>query len=274
MIQRLPTNDNLRPHSKDILAHMFKLLELENEENVLVCLRIIIELHKQFRPPHSPEIGHFLQFVKSIYRELPNRLGKIFQPRPSGPAVRVKDLSEVNLEALLSETFTTIAISVTPDKKTTAVAAGATPGSGVAADLSGGDQQQPHVIGGTAAAVAGQQQPSTYNLIPRATLSLKVLQELPIIVVLMYQLYKQYVHNEVAEFIPLIMSTITLQPSPEQRAHKDFNREIFVDFMGAQIKTLSFLAYIIRIYQEVSSLNFVLFNQNKSRLCTLCGISY
>ena len=29
--------------------------EYENEENVLVCLRIIIELHKQFRPAHSQE---------------------------------------------------------------------------------------------------------------------------------------------------------------------------------------------------------------------------
>ena len=73
----------------------------------------------------------------------------------------------------------------------------------------------------------------------------------------MYQLYKQYVHQEVAEFIPLIMNTITLQPTPQQRQHKDFNKEVFVDFMGAQIKTLSFLAYIIRIYQEVKALEIV-----------------
>ena len=46
---------------------------------------------------------------------------------------------------------------------------------------------------------------------------LQVLAELPIIVVLMYQLYKQSVHNEVSEFIPLIMSTIALQPSHQQR---------------------------------------------------------
>ena len=52
-----------------------------------------------------------------------------------------------------------------------------------------------------------------YNIIPRGILSLKVLAELPIIVVLMYQLYKPNVHQEVAEFIPLIMNTITLQPS-------------------------------------------------------------
>jgi len=57
-----------------------------------------------------------------------------------------------------------------------------------------------------------------YNLIPKAEMSLKVLAELPIIVVLMYQLYKQNVHNDVAEFIPLIMNTIVLQPTPQQRS--------------------------------------------------------
>ena len=35
---------------------MFFLLEVENEENVLVCLRIIIDLHKQFRPSFSTEV--------------------------------------------------------------------------------------------------------------------------------------------------------------------------------------------------------------------------
>ena len=63
----------------------------------------------------------------------------------------------------------------------------------------------------------------------------------------------QQVHTDVEEFIPLIMTTITLQPTPSQKAHNDFNKEVFVDFMWAQIKTLSFLAYIIKLYQEVSS---------------------
>ena len=241
MIQRLPANDSLKPHARDILVLMFKLLEYENEENVLVCLRIIIELHKQFRPQHSLEITHFLQFVKSIYKELPNHLSKIFEPRQP---IKVKDLNDLNVEALLGETFTTTTITI--DKK-----GGAT--------------------GGTTTNTAGDSTAhQTYNLIPKAVLSLKVLQELPIIVVLMYQLYKQFVHSEVAEFIPLIMNTITLQPTPQQRAHKDFNKEVFVDFMGAQIKTLSFLAYIIRIYQEVVSQHSGLMVKGMLSLLTVC----
>ena len=57
----------------------------------------------------------------------------------------------------------------------------------------------------------------SFNIIPKAILSLKVLAELPIIVVLMYQLYKNNVHQDVSEFIPLIMVTITLQPSAQHR---------------------------------------------------------
>ena len=39
-----------------ILFNSFSLHQIENEENVLVCLRIIIELHKQFRPPLQSEV--------------------------------------------------------------------------------------------------------------------------------------------------------------------------------------------------------------------------
>jgi hypothetical protein len=66
----------------------------------------------------------------------------------------------------------------------------------------------------------------------------------------------------VAEFIPLIMNTISLQPPQHLRQSPAFNKEVFVDFMGAQIKTLSFLAYIIRyevLYQSVLSIRNYLF---------------
>lgn len=46
------------------------------------------------------------------------------------------------------------------------------------------------------------------------------------------------------------MKTIVLQPSAKARQAPDFNREAYVDFVAVQIKFLSFLAYIIRIYQD------------------------
>ncbi|RWS15188.1 transformation/transcription domain-associated protein-like protein [Dinothrombium tinctorium] len=223
IIHRLPVNDHLRPHVKLILSLMFQLLEVDNEENVLVCLRIIIELHKQYRPPFTPES------VKQIYKELPTNLNKIFEPRMP---YKIKDLSEVNINLLLSEIFTQTSIQL--EKKN--------------ADGS--------VI--------------TYNVIPRATVSLKVLAELPIIVVLMYQLYKVNVHQEVEGFIPLIMITITLQPSQQHRMSPAFNKEVFVDFMAAQIKTLSFLAYIVKLYQEAVNAQSAKLTQGMLGLLMYC----
>lgn len=49
----------------------------------------------------------FLQFVKVIYKDLPNHLHKIFEPRAQ---LKVKDISEINVEALLAETYTTTTI--------------------------------------------------------------------------------------------------------------------------------------------------------------------
>lgn len=39
-------------------------------------------------------------------------------------------------------------------------------------------------------------------------------------------------------------------PSTFSRASPGFNKEIYVDFMGAQIKTLTFSAYIMRLFPE------------------------
>uniref|UniRef100_A0A8C3CPS3 Transformation/transcription domain associated protein n=1 Tax=Cairina moschata TaxID=8855 RepID=A0A8C3CPS3_CAIMO len=206
IIHRIPTNEHLRLHTKNILSVMFRFLETENEENVLICLRIIIELHKQFRPAITQEIHHFLDFVKQIYKELPKVVNRYFENPQVIPENTVPPPEMVGM-------ITTIVVKVNPERE--------------------------------------DSETRTHSIIPRGSLSLKVLAELPIIVVLMYQLYKLNIHNVVAEFVPLIMNTIIIQVSVQARQHKLYNKELYADFIAAQIKTLSFLAYIIRIYQEL-----------------------
>uniref|UniRef100_A0AAR5Q8F1 FAT domain-containing protein n=1 Tax=Dendroctonus ponderosae TaxID=77166 RepID=A0AAR5Q8F1_DENPD len=230
ILYRLPTNEHLKKYERPILNLMLRLLETDNESNVLVCLKIIIELHKIYKPAMNSGIHQFLKFVKSVYTNLPNHMPKIFEPKTP---IKVKDLTDLNLDELLQETFTIRSI-----------------------------QTENRSEDGTLIA--------EYFLIPKAVLSLKVLQELPIIVVLMYQLYKQDVHQGVSDFIPLIMKTITLQPSLELRQMDNFNKETFVDFMGAQIKTLSFMAYIIKSYIEVVKNHADSLVQGMLELLSLC----
>uniref|UniRef100_A0AAY5EIW4 Transformation/transcription domain-associated protein n=1 Tax=Electrophorus electricus TaxID=8005 RepID=A0AAY5EIW4_ELEEL len=206
IIHRIPTNEHLRPHVKNILSVMFRFLEIESEENVLICLRIIIELHKQFRPPISQEIHHFLDFVKQIYKDLPKVLTRYFE---NPQVIAENTVPSPEMVGMI----TSVLVKTAPERE--------------------------------------DSETRTHTIIPRGSLSLKVLAELPIIVVLMYQLYKLNIHNVVSEFVPLIMNTIMLQVSPQARSHKLYNKELYADFIAAQIKTLSFLAYIIRIYQDL-----------------------
>lgn len=206
IIHRIPTNEHLRPHTKNILSLMFRFLEVESEENVLICLRIIIELHKQFRPPISQEIHHFLDFVKQIYKDLPKVVARYFE---NPQVIAENTVPSPDMVGMI----TSVLVKTTPERE--------------------------------------DSETRTHTIIPRGSLSLKVLAELPIIVVLMYQLYKLNIHNVVSEFVPLIMNTIMLQVSPQARQHKLYNKELYADFIAAQIKTLSFLAYIIRIYQDL-----------------------
>ncbi|XP_061912070.1 transformation/transcription domain-associated protein isoform X1 [Entelurus aequoreus] len=206
IIHRIPTNEHLRPHTKNILSVMFRFLEIESEENVLICLRIIIELHKQFRPPISQEIHHFLDFVKQIYKDLPKVVDRYFE---NPQVIAENTVPSPQMVGMI----TSVLVKTAPERE--------------------------------------DSETRTHTIIPRGSLSLKVLAELPLIVVLMYQLYKLNIHNVVSEFVPLIMSTIMLQVSPQARQHKLYNKELYADFIAAQIKTLSFLAYIIRIYQEL-----------------------
>uniref|UniRef100_A0A1A8BBI2 Transformation/transcription domain-associated protein n=1 Tax=Nothobranchius furzeri TaxID=105023 RepID=A0A1A8BBI2_NOTFU len=206
IVHRIPTNEHLRPHTKNILSLMFRFLEIESEENVLICLRIIIELHKQFRPLISQEIHHFLDFVKLIYKDLPKVVARYFE---NPQVIAENTVPSPDMVGMI----TSVLVKTAPERE--------------------------------------DSETRTHTIIPRGSLSLKVLAELPIIVVLMYQLYKLNIHNMVSEFVPLIMNTIMLQVSPQARQHKLFNKELYADFIAAQIKTLSFLAYIIRIYQDL-----------------------
>ncbi|XP_062859239.1 transformation/transcription domain-associated protein [Trichomycterus rosablanca] len=206
IIHRIPTNEHLRAHVKNILSVMFRFLEIESEENVLICLRIIIELHKQFRPPISQEIHHFLDFVKQIYKDLSKVVTRYFE---NPQVIAENTVPSPEMVGMI----TSVLVKTAPERE--------------------------------------DSETRTHTIIPRGSLSLKVLAELPIIVVLMYQLYKLNIHNVVSEFVPLIMNTIMLQVSPQARQHKLYNKELYADFIAAQIKTLSFLAYIIRIYQDL-----------------------
>ena len=49
ILSRLPNNDSLKVYVSNLLKLAMYLLEMENEENAIICLRIIIDLNKNYR---------------------------------------------------------------------------------------------------------------------------------------------------------------------------------------------------------------------------------
>lgn len=91
-------------------------------------------------------------------------------------------------------------------------------------------------------------------------MSLKVLSECPLTTVMMYQYNKNYLNQEISEIIPLVANVIALQPTDEQRLSLN-NKEIYADFVTAQVKALSFLAFFKshKVTEQSISLRFLIF---------------
>ena len=99
--------------------------------------------------------------------------------------------------------------------------------------------------------------------IPRATHSLKVLSDLPLHVVVFHQSLQEKIEEDVCKLLSnMINSTLTLHPDVTIKNSENFVQDAFVDFITVQIKTVSFLAYMIkqRPYHEIienNSVNFI-----------------
>ncbi|CAJ0753209.1 21375_t:CDS:2, partial [Entrophospora sp. SA101] len=106
-------------------------------------------------------------------------------------------------------------------------------------------------------------EPTPNKVLADSLHSFKVLTECPIIVVLIFQSHRNVVNGNILNFLPLIIRTLSLQPRPQAEAHESAKArgEIFIgvapgirdrvkytEFIVAQVKTLAFLAYVLRAY--------------------------
>ncbi|KAI7852465.1 hypothetical protein BDC45DRAFT_550494 [Circinella umbellata] len=194
------------------------LLRVENEENAVVCVKIIIDLHRSFRHVLEDQVQPFLDIVQEIYQ---------------------------NMEQTVKDAF---------DSPTTP-AGPVTPG--------------PHPLLAPSPrpmSPAADTPETPSKVLPKGLFSFKVLTECPIIVVLLFQSHRRYAGENIMKFVPLIFQTLKLEARPQQEASAQArargevfvgvspeirNRTVYNDFLVAQVKTMSFLAYILRSYNQV-----------------------
>lgn len=224
ILHKLPTYDALRPYVPDLAREVLKILEAENEDNAVVCQRIIIELHKSFRQPPilEDQVQPFFVLVQRMYQNLPHAMSVVVDKVPD----KVRTRRAVVAACLCSQRA----------QEPSGPYAGTVPAA---------------QTGAAAGAAAGKDSKAESKAEPRQLVrsmySFKVLTECPILIVLLFQLHRKFIQSHLPQFVPLIIRALSLQPAEQARIHSEnpnfvgmspaiTDRAAYNDFIAAQVK--------------------------------------
>ncbi|GJN92776.1 hypothetical protein Rhopal_005814-T1 [Rhodotorula paludigena] len=242
IFHRLPHVEQLRPHCPALMTLLLQLLRSESEDNAVLCMKVIIDLHRTYSRPPPPPAG------QSAADAAPDPTVAQLEASVDGFLEIVEDLFK-NMGSVVEETFRE---SQRQTRSQGAAAAAAAAASDAQSPSSGG---VPSIEGGEGA--GGQ------TVFAPAMRSFKLLQDSPASIVFIFQTYRNLVSKAINIFVPLVFDFIQLQAEPQRRKHESMEpgkswvgicpeipkdkRAAFQDMVMAQTKTMSFLAYIHRV---------------------------
>ncbi|KAI1805545.1 hypothetical protein F4811DRAFT_218653 [Daldinia bambusicola] len=233
ILHRLPTHQTqtspepFEPYAEEIVDILMNLVRNDNEDNATLCVKIISDIMR-----HQPKVLHGkVQPFLDLIQELFEQMEKVVKEQLDSTAIPFNASGQPSTPGSTQTNFQS-----------------PRPGSPVASvnDLAQDAQQQSRPL------LKGMQ-------------SFKVLSECPIIVVSVFQTYRHIIGQNVKAFVPLIKAVLCLQAKAQEQAHAEArargtvfagvspnirNRIAFGEFITAQVKTMSFLAYLLRQYSS------------------------
>ncbi|KAJ9663860.1 transcription-associated protein 1 [Neophaeococcomyces mojaviensis] len=212
----------IEPYAVEMIETLMALVRVENEENAVLCLKTVMDLERHQPKATEAKVLPFLELIQEMFDQM---------------------------EQVVTETFDTPA--------PVANSSAATPNTNAQAF------QSPRP--GSPATVVSEPGADKKDHAPLAKgmQSFKVLAECPIIVVSIMQAHRSLVQQYVTNFVPSIKKILQLQVKAQEKAHAEAaknntiftgvskeikNRAAFGEFITAQVKTMSFLAYLLRVY--------------------------
>lgn len=179
VLNRLPHSEVLRPYVQDLLKVAMQVLTTDNEENGLICIRIIFDLLRNFRPTLENEVQPFLDFVCKIYQNFRLTVSHFFE---NGAAVPVP----------------------VPVPVPVSVPVGGE-------DVKPMDVSDQAITTTTGYVGAGQLNPSTR--------SFKIVTESPLVVMFLFQLYGRLVQTNIPHLLPLMVAAISVPGPEKVHPH-------------------------------------------------------
>jgi len=216
------SSPEVEPYALDIVDTLMDLVRVENEDNAVLCLKTIMDLERHQAKATESRVQPFLDLIQEMFEMMEQVVHDTFDT-PSGHPPAVPSTPNIG-----SQTFQS-----------------PRPGSPATTVSDPGNEKKEQVP------------------LAKGMQSFKVLAECPIIVVSLFQAHRSFVATNVKKFVPPIKGILLLQAKAQERAHAEAaanktiftgvskeikNRAAFGDFITAQVKTMSFLAYLLRVY--------------------------
>ena len=231
ILHRLPgppsPTDPFQPFAVEVVDLLMQLVRTDNEDNATLAVKIISDIMRHQNKVMGNKVQDFLTLIQELFEQMDQIIAEQLDNPTSGPN------TQPGAGPSTPKSQQTNFQSPRPASPVTSVA-----------DLPTDPQQQNRPL-------------------LRGMRSFKVLSECPIIVVSIFQIHRNMVATNVRTFIPLIKKVLQLQATAQKQAHTDAaakgqihtgvspgikNRVAFGDLITAQVKTMSFLAYLLRQY--------------------------
>ena len=216
-------SEALKQFAAQIVELLLNLVRTENEENAILCMKTIMDLERHQPEATASKVQAFLDLILEMFQAMESV---------------VKDTFDAPAQGLSNGTASSNPQSFQSPRP-------GSPAASVVSDL-GLDTQ-------------------TARQLSPGMKSFKVFAECPIIVVSLFQAHRNCVPQNVKKFVPCIKDVLKLEASPQARAHaaakergeiftgvcKEIkNRAAFGELINAQVKMMSFLAYLLRVYVQ------------------------
>ncbi|VDK69125.1 unnamed protein product, partial [Onchocerca ochengi] len=206
LILRMNCNEIIKQYAKLILTQLTKVIQVENEENAIIAIKIISEHQRAFRAVFTPEIPAIINHFKAVYRDMPQHItgGRMFEQRN----LRHCGMEDSVIESSLQNCY------------------------------------MPTIVYLPETSGDGTQRDSGYSLIPRASQSVKVLSEVPMFCIILFQIHRHHIQNELTEIISLMVQYCTLSIPHDQQISTSFSTLLADEFYSSQVRALTFLGFI------------------------------
>ncbi|KAG0682333.1 transcription-associated protein 1 [Kluyveromyces marxianus] len=216
LLNRCPLNDKMEPMALEVLKCLLEILTSENDENGVLCMKILTSLFKCYKQQLENEVNSFIKIIVGIYENVPSLVASAFPE---------------DEEDIMSATGI-------PSNKT----------SYDESNINTNDEDGLENLS-----------TSSKKTLVKSTESFKTLSECPITMVTLFSSYKHLILVDLPTFLPLIIDLLTLEVKQQRQTREELeakggkligvspkikNRATFCEYVLAQIKATSFLAYV------------------------------